>query len=138
VALLITRRRAFGCGRNPDLQEMYGLGLRMVVFAVGDAGSCAHQLDVAGHDHRARAHGVLVFQRAFQHVRENFHVPVRMLAETLRRCDAVVVDHQQVGKAVLLRVVVVGEGKRMTRTEPAVLRAAALIGVSDIEHALSP
>jgi hypothetical protein len=34
--------------------------------------------------------------------------------------------------------VIVSEGKRMTRAEPAVLRAAALIGMSDFKHLFSP
>jgi hypothetical protein len=34
--------------------------------------------------------------------------------------------------------VIAREGKRVTRTEPAVFRAAALIGMSDFKHLFSP
>jgi hypothetical protein len=49
----------------------------------------------AGPQHTAVAQAVLVLQRTFQHVAEDFHVAVRMRAEAHARRDAVVVDDAQ-------------------------------------------
>ena len=93
----------------------------MVVLAVRHAAAGAHQLHVAGADHRTGAQGVLVFQRAFEHIGENLHVAVRVLAEAFTGGHAVIVDHQQVGKTLLFRVAIVGEGKGMERLQPTVI-----------------
>ena len=50
-----------------------------------DAGARAHALHVAGADHRARAHAVLVRERALEHVGDDLHVAVPVRAEALRR-----------------------------------------------------
>jgi hypothetical protein len=75
-----------------------------------------------------------MLERAFQYVRKDLHVAVRMLAEALGRGDTVIVDHEQVGKAILLRIVIVREGKCVPRAEPAMFCTATLIGLSDFEH----
>ncbi|MNL62498.1 hypothetical protein D3C87_1865240 [compost metagenome] len=66
---------------DPDLQKVHrGFG-RVVELAVLHAAAGAHHLHVAGDDHRARAHRILVCQFAFEHIGEDFHVAVAVGAE---------------------------------------------------------
>jgi hypothetical protein len=134
VLLLITRFSAADVRYDPDLQEVHRPGRRMIVFTVGHATAGAHQLHVAGADHRTGAQGVLVFQGTFEHIGENLHVPVRVLAEAFTGCHAVIVDHQQVGKTLLPRVAVVGKGKGMERLQPTVIGRAAIRGFAKGQH----
>ena len=53
----------------------------MVVFGVADAGSRAHALDFAGTDHSGVAHIIVVFERAFDDVGDDFHLPVAVQRE---------------------------------------------------------
>src|SRR5262245_16630806 len=78
---------------NPNLQKVHRLNFRVIEFAVGDASSGSHHLNLAGPDDRACTHAVLVCERALEHVRENFHVPMTMSSESCARNDAVVVEH---------------------------------------------
>ncbi|MNP34237.1 hypothetical protein D3C76_1275130 [compost metagenome] len=110
----------------PDLQKVHGPRIRVVVLAMRHAAAGAHQLHIAGTDHRAGAQGVLVFQRAFEHIGENFHVAVRVLAEAFAGGHAVIVDHQQIGKTLFFRVAIAGEGKGMERLQPAVIGQATI------------
>jgi len=75
-----------------------------------------------------------VLQRAFEHVGEDFHVAVAVGAKALGRGHAVVIDHQQVREALLLKVTVVAEREGMARMQPAVVGVAALVGFADVEH----
>ncbi|MNE56549.1 hypothetical protein D3C80_1514610 [compost metagenome] len=68
----------------------------VVELTVCHAGTCAHQLHIAGDNHRAGAHGVFVRQCAFQHIGDNFHVAVRMRAKAATCCNLIIVDDQQV------------------------------------------
>ena len=113
VLLLVTRRDPQPVGHDPYLQEVHQFLARGIELAVGDAAARAHHLHVAGADHRAGAHRVLVFQRTLQHIGEYFHVPVRMRAEARAGLDAIVIDHQQVGETDLLWIMVAAEGKRV-------------------------
>jgi hypothetical protein len=106
----------------------------MVEFAVGHAAAGAHQLHVAGADHRAGAQGVLMFQRTFEHVGKDLHVAVRVLAETLAGRHAVIVDHQQVGKTLFARVAVAGEGKGVEGLQPAMIGEAAVGSFAKGQH----
>src|SRR5262245_22809434 len=104
---------------------MHGLGLRRVVFAVADPSSGAHALHITDANYRARARAVLVCQCAFEHIGENFHVPVRMSPEPSPRSNSIFIDHSKIAEAHVLRVVVVAERKRMTAVEPAGLRSTS-------------
>jgi len=53
---------------DPDLQEVHGGDLRVVVLAVGDPRARAHQLDLPGADHAATSRTVLVLKRALENV----------------------------------------------------------------------
>jgi hypothetical protein len=59
---------------------------------VRDATACAHALHVTGRNALDIAHAVLVRKIAFQHVADDFHVAVTMVAEAGARRDAVLVD----------------------------------------------
>lgn len=91
----------------------------MVELAVRHAAAGAHQLYVARADHRAGAQRVFMFQRTFEHVGKDLHVAMRVLAETFSGGNAVIVDHQQVGKTLFTRVAVAGKGKGVERLQPA-------------------
>src|SRR3989442_1374525 len=126
VLLLIGGRDAGDVGLDPDLEEMRGARLVVVVLAVQYALPCAHALDVAGNDGRAGAHGVLVGKRALEHVADDLHVAVPVGAEARARGDAILVDDAQRPEPHVLRVLVAGEGKAVVRVEPAVVGMAAL------------
>src|SRR5882724_7570626 len=119
---------------DPDLQEMNAVLRRRVVLAVGHARTGAHALHIAGPDHRTGAHAVLVFQFAVEHVADDFHVAVRMLAEALSRGNAVFVDHAQRAVSHVLRIVVTGEGERVEALQPAVVGKSALVAFSQGVH----
>ncbi|MNE18243.1 hypothetical protein D3C80_1112650 [compost metagenome] len=134
VLLLVARGDALAVRYDPDLQEVHRLLAGGVVLAVAHAGAGAHHLHVAGADHRAGAHRVLVLQRAFEHVGEDLHVAVAMGVEAAALAHVVLVDHQQVGEADVLRVVVAAEGKAVLRVQPAEVGDAALGGRPDFQH----
>ena len=110
---------------------MHEIVLRRIEFAVHDAGARAHALHVARLDDRTGAHAVLVLQRAFQHVADDFHIAVAVRAETHARLHAVFVDHAQRAKAHFLRIMVIGEGKRVVAVQPAVIGMAAVFCLAD-------
>jgi hypothetical protein len=73
--------------------------------------SGAHQLHLAGAKGAAVAHAVFVLQGAFEHVAEDFHVPVRMHGESSAWSDTIFVDHAQRAKTHLRGIVVLREGE---------------------------
>jgi hypothetical protein len=68
--------KTFALRQQPDLQEVHGVACGRIEFRVGDAGARAHALQFARTDHAVRAHAVLVFERAVEHPRQDFHVAV--------------------------------------------------------------
>src|SRR5260221_5289431 len=134
---LVAGRDAAHVRLDPDLQEMRDFGLGLVLLAVLHAAARAHALHVARDDGRARAHRVLVAERALQHVADDFHVAVAVRAEAGAGLDAVLVDDAQRAEPHVRGIVVAGERKRVPGVEPAVLGVAALPGAADLEHALS-
>src|SRR5258706_1397170 len=107
--LLVARRDAANARLDPDLQEMDGLALGGVEFAVRDARARAHALHVARPDHRSVAHRIAVREPAFEHVAQDFHVAVPVRAEPLARLYAILIDHAQRPEPHVRRVVIVGE-----------------------------
>src|SRR5258708_36418295 len=89
------------------------VGFGSVVFAVADAGAGAHALGVAGADDGARAEAVLVFERAFEDVGDDFHVVVGVGAETLAGGDPIVIDNAEGAVAHVGWVVAGVEGEDM-------------------------
>jgi hypothetical protein len=92
---LVFRRDPGHVGQDPELQEVRGLRMRAVEFAVQHAASRAHALHVARADRGTRAGGIAVRQLAFQHVADDLHVAVAVRAEARARHHAVLVDHPQ-------------------------------------------
>src|SRR5262249_42185187 len=72
----VGRREAPRVRYDPDLQEMHGLGARVVVLAVPDAGPRPHELHLARADDAPAPRAVLVAQRPLEDVREDLHVLV--------------------------------------------------------------
>src|SRR5450759_4037884 len=125
MLLLIARLDADDIRLDPALQQVYEFALRWIELAVLHALPRAHALHVAGTDHRAVAHAVLVLERALEDVGDDLHVAVAMGAEALARLHDVLVDHAQAAKPNVLRVVVIGKRKRVVAVEPAVVGMAA-------------
>jgi hypothetical protein len=134
VLLLVARRQASGSGHEPDLKEVHGLAARGVLLAVHHAAASAHSLHVAGADHRAVAHVVFVLQGALEHVGDDLHVAVPVGGEAAAGANGVVVDHPQGPEAHVLWVVVVGEGERVVRVEPAVVGVPAVFCFAEGQH----
>ena len=110
-------------GHDPDLQQVHPLRWGRVEFAVRDAAPCAHALHLARPDHRTGSQAVAVFQRAFQDVRDDLHVPVRMHRESFAALDPVFVQHPQVAERHVLRVVIAVKRKRVAALQPPELRS---------------
>ena len=77
-------------------------------------------------------------QLARQHVADDLHVAVAVVAEARAGGDAVLVDHAQVAEAHVLRIVVAGEGKAVEGLQPAVVGMAAFLGLAKRQHGSIP
>src|SRR5262245_34133448 len=132
--LFITRHQTHLVRDDPNLQEMYGLVLRGIVFAVADSRSGAHPLHVARSDHRARSCAVFMRHGALQHVGDDFHVAVRVSRESAARINSIFVNDSQSTKAHMLRIVVITERKGMTAIEPVPPRFTSFFGRSYFNH----
>src|SRR5215469_2638767 len=139
MLLLVSGWESLGLGLDPDLQEVHRMGAGRVELAVRDAGAGAHALHVAGADHRAVAHGITVFELTRQDVGEDLHVAVAVLAETLARRDAVVIDDPQRSVLDPRLIEVVSKGERVPGVEPSMIGVAPLGSATDLQHdAFSP
>ena len=107
--LLVLRGNAGHVGLNPYLQQMRGLALGVVEFAVLHTAARAHALHIARRNALDVAHAVLVRQLATEYVADDFHVLVAVRAKTLARRNAVFIDDAQVAKAHVRRVKITGE-----------------------------
>src|SRR5688572_6885524 len=105
---------------------MYGFARRRIELAMPDASPCAHSLKLAGPKHLAIAETVPMLQSTLEHVRNDFHIAMRMHAEALARRDPVLVHHPQGPEAHVLRVVVVRERKRVAGLQPAMVETAPI------------
>src|SRR5258706_1066685 len=106
---------------DPNLQEMQGLGLRIVELAVLYPAACAHTLDVTRADGRAGSSGVFVGEFTRQHIADNFHVAVAIRPKARARSYAILVDDTQGAELHVPRVLVVREGKRVKSLKPAMI-----------------
>ena len=112
---------------QPDLQKVRGLARRMVELAVYHAAACAHALHVAGRNGGDVAQVVLVRQLAREHVADDFHVAVAVAAKAGAGGDVVLVDHAQVAKAHVQRIVVMPKRKAVVGAQPAVVGIAPVL-----------
>jgi hypothetical protein len=74
-------------------------------------------------------------QRAVEHVAHDLHVAVSVRGEAGAGCNAVLVDHAQVAEPHVLRVVIVGERKRVVALEPAMIGVATVRRFANADHA---
>lgn len=118
---------------DPDLEDPGGLGFQ-VVFRMDDAGTGAHHLHVAGLGAALVAQAVLVGDRAFADIGNDLHVAVRVRREAAAGGDLVIVPDPQAAPVLALRVIVVGEGKMMTRVQPAVVGMAQTVEGTTFDH----
>ena len=95
--------------RDPNLQKMCCAILGVVEFAVSNPGSCAHALHVTWLDRRAITHAVLMRQRAIEHIADDLHVAMGVLAKAHAGGDAIFIDHPQGPERHVFGFVVVGE-----------------------------
>src|SRR4249920_2135325 len=75
-----------------------------------------------------------MFERAFEHVGDDFHVAVRVRGKALAGRDAVVIQDAQRAEMHMLGVVIVGKRKCEIGIEPAVVEMAAFLTFADIDH----
>ena len=99
-----------------------------------DAGTGAHHLHVAGLGAALVAQAVLVGDRAFADIGDDLHVTVRVRRESAAGGDLVIVPDPQAAPVLALRVIVVGEGKMMTRVQPAVVGMAQTVERTTFDH----
>ena len=118
---------------DPDLEDPGGLGFQ-VVLRMDDAGTGAHHLHVAGLGAALVAQAVLVGDRAFADIGDDLHVTVRVRREAAAGGDLVIVPDPQAAPVLALRVIVVGEGKMMTRVQPAVVGMAQTVEGTTFDH----
>src|SRR5262249_13873184 len=85
-------------------------------------------------DDRSGSQGVLVLERALEHVRDDLHVAMPMRPETLAGRDAIFVDDPKSTKAHVLGIEVIGEGECMARLEPPVVRKTTSVAWADDDH----
>jgi hypothetical protein len=83
-------------------------------------------------------HAVFVRKRSFQHITEDFHIAVGVRAKAPARSDAIFVDDAQAAKSHVLRIMIIGKRKSMTRIEPPMLCVASLLTSANCNHAALP
>src|SRR5262245_32709311 len=108
--------------------------VRRVEFAMANAGSRSHALQLPGPDDRAIAHAVSVFERSPEDISDDLHIPVAVHPETLTGLHSIIVDYPQGTKAHIGRVVVISKGEGVVRVEPAMVEMASLGCSADSEH----
>ena len=104
---------------DPNLDEVHRLLFVSVVLRVPHSSARCGELHLAALEHLLVIHAVLVQQRAFHNVREDFSVGVSVRREPIAAADAILVDHAQAVEGFELRVIVAREGERVIRIQPA-------------------
>src|SRR6266536_5713414 len=113
---------------------MHRLGFRRVEFAVADADACGHALPLTGTDDAVAIRAVSVRQAALDHVGKNLHIAMRVRPKAGSGNDIVFVDHAQLTKAHVARIVISTERKSVMAVEPIGFSFAALRGPPDLDH----
>ena len=107
---------------------------RLIEFAMRDTGTRAHALYIPGSNRGTIAHAVLVRERAFEHVADDFHITMAVRTEAHASGHAVFVDHAQRSETHMRRIVIVGEGKTVKTFQPAMIGVTTIVGFSDFHH----
>jgi len=127
------RLAAFGGRLDPDLED-FGLGRLQIVFGMTHAGSGAHHLHVAGFGAPLVAETVLMGDRAFADIGDDFHVGMGMRGKAGVRRDLVVVPYPQRAVAHIAGVMVAAEREVMFCLQPAVIGAAEFCKRPEFNH----
>src|SRR6185312_2880580 len=97
-----------------------------------------HHLHVTGLGAALVAERVLVGDRAFADIGDDFHVGMWMRREAGVRRDLVVVPHAKRAVAHVLGVIVAAEGEVMLRLQQAMVGGAAFLKWSQFDHGMFP
>src|SRR2546423_10267833 len=119
---------------NPDLQQVDRLSGRWVEFAVAYAAACGHTLAIAGKNHRTGSQAVFVLEFALEHVRDDFHVAMRMRWKTGIGRDPIFVDDAQRAESHPPGIPEIVETESVVSLEPSVVSATTLIGATNLNH----
>ena len=92
---------------------------------MGDPAAGTHALHITRANHRTVTHTVLVLQGAVKHIADDLHIAVAMGAESRPRGHGIVIDHPQIRKTHVPRVMIATEGKGVVAIEPAMICVAA-------------
>ena len=99
---------------------------RWVEFAMTNPASRTQVLEVTRLNDRSISHAVLVFQSSAHYVGENLRVVVRVCGEPPARLNDVIVHHDERMKAIVVFVVIIGEGKSEPGVKPSMFGYASL------------
>src|SRR6266478_176417 len=132
--LLVTGLKTLFFRQQPDLQQAHRRLFRRIELAVANARPGRHALHFARLNHRSGAQTVLVLQRSFKNIGDDFHVAMRMHAEAAAGADPVIVDDAETAKTHLGGIVVIGEGKRMPAVQPIEPGLPPLVSRSNAYH----
>ena len=105
-------------GEQPDLEELDFLIAILIVFAVRDAGTGAHHLDVSMLDDGYIAHAVFVLQVTVQWNGNDLHIIMWMGAKASCGSDLIVIEDAKDPKVHPFRVMVIGKTKSVAAMEP--------------------
>src|SRR4029077_12903811 len=107
-----------------------------IVFGVTYAGASAHHLHIARFGTALVAKTVLMGDRAFADIGDDFHVGMGMGGKAGVRRDLVVVPHAQRAVAHIGGIIVTGEREVVSGLQPAVIGAAEFVERSEIDHGI--
>src|SRR5437879_10596119 len=103
-----------------------------------NAAAGAHHLYVARFRPALVAEAVLVRDRAFADIGDDFHVGMGMGGKAAIRLDLVVVPHPQRAVAHIFGIVVAAEREMVLGLQPAVVGAAEFCKWSEFDHGIFP
>src|ERR1041385_6604393 len=99
----------------------------MIEFAVFNAGTSGHVLDLTRPDDAAIAHGVFVGEGATKNISDDLHVAMRMVVEARAAGDRVIIDDAKRSEAHVGLIVIVRERERVFGLEPAMIGEPAVL-----------
>src|SRR5438270_4097446 len=134
--LLVSRLESLPLRQEPDLVEMDRLLVGGIEFAVPYPRACGHVLHLARAQHGTVAEAVPMFERPFEDVGDDLHVPVAVRPKPLAGLHAVVVDDPQCAEAHMGGVVVIAKGERVEGIEPAVVEVSPFDSLAYANHGL--
>src|SRR3546814_13991078 len=110
----------------------------MIIFRRANAGSGRHYLHVARLRPSLVAEAVLMADRAFTNIGDDFHVAVRMRRKAGVRGDDIVVPDAKASPVHPVRILVVRKGELMLGIQPAMIFPAKAFKWDPFDHLSSP